>query len=65
MRELTADPDVSVRATYAGCLVQVADAARNVLELVQAAKTSKADPDASGIIEVSKQPTVRSCGKLL
>ena len=52
MRELTADPDISVRATYAGCLVNLADAARNVLELYQAAKAPKTDPEASDVIEV-------------
>lgn len=52
MRDLTMDQDVSVRATYAGCLVNLADAARNVLELNQAAKTPRNDPEASGVIEV-------------
>lgn len=52
MRHLAIDSDVFVRATYARGLVRLADAAINLLELGQAAKTTRSDFDSSGIIEV-------------
>lgn len=50
-RHLAADSDVYVRATYARALVRLADAAVTMLELSQASKPSKADLEASGVVE--------------
>ena len=52
MRQLSTDPDVFVRATYAKGLVRIADAAVNMLEMSQAAKVDKTELEASGVVEV-------------
>ncbi len=51
-RHLATDSDIFVRATYARGLVRLADAAINMLEMSQAAKTTRSDVEASGIAEV-------------
>ena len=52
LRHLTTDSEVFVRATYARGLVRLANAAINMLEISQAAKTARPEVEASDITEV-------------
>ncbi|KAI9635914.1 uncharacterized protein MKK02DRAFT_25800 [Dioszegia hungarica] len=51
LRQLAADEDVFVRATYARGLVRLADAALSMLEYSQAAKAPMSELESSGVVE--------------